>query len=127
MKRIIKLKYLLIILLIICLILLLVNIPLFYSPYYIKESRTGEKYDLYCNIIKIGMNHKEVNSILSQFGEYREQRIRQSENYIEVKILYEDSEINNKYGRIIIAYENEIVYSILASGGYDVLLPYCNK
>jgi hypothetical protein len=96
-------------------------------PYSIKEDQTSEKYNLYCTVIKIGMDREQVNEILSEKGEYREQVVRDGKDYLEVKILYEDEKINDAYGRIIIAYKDGIVYKILVGGGWDVMFSYCDK
>jgi hypothetical protein len=96
-------------------------------PYSIKEDQTGEKYNLYCTVIKIGMDREQVKEILSEKGEYREQVVRDGKDNLEVKILYEDEKINDAYGRIIIAYKDGIVYKILVGGGWDVMFSYCDK
>jgi hypothetical protein len=95
--------------------------------YSIKEPTEGEKYNLYCNEIMLGMTSEQVHGILLEKGEYREQIVRESSKYLEVMILYLNEEINERFGKIIIQYKNEIVEGIFAGAGWDVLLPYCNE
>ena len=118
------LVYLLIVIIVIIFHFVFVYMPMLIGP---KIVIKDEKTTLYCQQMKIGYTHEEINNLLGQKGEYREQVITEfvDFNYLYVKIIYLDEEINDEYGDIYLLYENGLLSAVRIYIGREEYGDYC--
>jgi hypothetical protein len=100
---------------------------------YLTEQRdqaaiNAQRQHVFCQLLKPGMTHDEVDQVLSQFGQYRQRRADFSPGFYTIWVNYLDPATDHRFGgNIILTFRDSRYYSAAIPTGDGEFAGLCEQ